>query len=146
MDRQADGHSFNFASLHEKRIVNIEVSPDIATGKTLSYVTEVPVGESLFHANSILFLDGVEDAPSASSAHRLARVKQLPVPKSVEDVLTVLGDTADADFPIYRTSNALTALQGGDSAYTLITALFALSFSSGKRDEWSGFGFEGITH
>ena len=38
-----------------------------------------------------------------SSEHRLARVKQLPPPTDSEGVLSILGDTWDHKYPIYRT-------------------------------------------
>ena len=41
-----------------------------------------------------------------SSIHRLARVKELPVPSTPEQVLDVLGDTQDKDYPIFRTDTA----------------------------------------
>ena len=38
-----------------------------------------------------------------SSVHRLARVRALPRPSDLRDILAVLGDTQDKDYPIYRT-------------------------------------------
>ncbi|XP_055343765.1 beta-alanyl-dopamine/carcinine hydrolase-like [Paramacrobiotus metropolitanus] len=55
-----------------------------------------------------------------SSVHRQNRAKQFPVPQNVENVLNILGDTADADYPIYRTPNEK------DGGCTIAVALFDL--------------------
>ncbi len=39
-----------------------------------------------------------------SSEHRLARVKSLPQPDSAADMLKILGDTGDSEYPIFRTA------------------------------------------
>ena len=39
-----------------------------------------------------------------SSDHRLARVKQLPPPSDATGILSILGDTHDHQYPIYRTA------------------------------------------
>ena len=41
-----------------------------------------------------------------SSLHRLARVKELPTPLTPEEVQGILGDTADKEYPIFRTDTA----------------------------------------
>ena len=50
-----------------------------------------------------------------SSLHRLSQVKELPQPTNSTDILALLGDTADTEYPIYRTAT------GPDSAATLAT-------------------------
>ena len=50
-----------------------------------------------------------------SSLHRLARAKELPQPNNVSDILSLLGDTSDPNYPIYRTAT------GPDGAATLAT-------------------------
>ena len=42
------------------------------------------------------------DDPSLD--HRLARVKQLPPPSDAAGILSILGDTWDHQYPIYRTA------------------------------------------
>eukprot|EP00602_Paraphysomonas_sp_CaronLab_P000720 CAMPEP_0185025902 /NCGR_PEP_ID=MMETSP1103-20130426/9447_1 /TAXON_ID=36769 /ORGANISM="Paraphysomonas bandaiensis, Strain Caron Lab Isolate" /LENGTH=422 /DNA_ID=CAMNT_0027559289 /DNA_START=27 /DNA_END=1295 /DNA_ORIENTATION=+ len=138
---QATGHSFNFASKHEQRLVNVEVAPGVhEKDKASLYVVtrieqslDVETATSLFHANSYLFLD-VEQDPSDSSAHRIARAAELPPPQCVQDILTVLGDTKDEEWPIYRTA---TSEEESDSGYTLTTALFSIVFENEKYSEKS---------
>ena len=78
---------------------------ETATGGDYS-VLEVSAAEPLshnwaFHMNEYLRLD-TPQAPDASSAHRLSRAEAMPAPKSVGSVLDILGDRADAQYPIYR--------------------------------------------
>ncbi|EFJ40199.1 hypothetical protein VOLCADRAFT_100039, partial [Volvox carteri f. nagariensis] len=56
-----------------------------------------------------------------SSVHREARFAQFNMPLSAEDVLAILGDTTDAEFPIYRTGDY------GGLVYTLCTVLYDLA-------------------
>ena len=37
-----------------------------------------------------------------ASIHHLERIKQLPVPTCSKDILGILGDTADPQYPIFR--------------------------------------------
>ena len=67
-----------------------------------------------FHFLRYLHSD-VPQYTDASSIHRLSRVKQLPQPTNSSDILALLGDTADPDYPIYRTAT------GPDGAATLAT-------------------------
>ena len=46
----------------------------------------------------------VDQYDDPSSDHRLARVKQLPAPTNSTDILSILGDTADKQYPIFRTA------------------------------------------
>ena len=50
-----------------------------------------------------------------SSQHRLARVKQLPPPTDSAGVISILGDTGDPQYPIFRTATP------PDSAATIAT-------------------------
>ena len=40
-----------------------------------------------------------------SSEHRLERVRQLPPPKDATDIRSILGDTEDKEYPIFRTGS-----------------------------------------
>ena len=53
-----------------------------------------------------------------SSAHRLARIKTLPPPETRHDLLAMLSDTADADYPIWRNDSSF------DGCNTLATVLY----------------------
>ena len=65
----------------------------------------------------------VEQYSDPSSLHRLARVKQLPQPANSNDILGLLGDTNDPDYPIYC------AASGPDTAATLATGRSATTLS-----------------
>ena len=63
------------------------------------------------HSNTV-------EVSDPSSVHRLARVKQLPQPTNSSDILRLLGDTKDTDYPIYRTAtppDTLATLLTGES-------------------------------
>ena len=55
-----------------------------------------------------------------SSIHRQDRANQFQIPKSAHDILEFLGDTADAEYPVFRTPNEK------DGGCTIATALFDL--------------------
>jgi hypothetical protein len=147
---QATGHSYNLASSKHPILVNVEVAPGVTAPnkESIFAITQLPAKSGrldrlasihsstggsygtlgtnvLFHANEYKFLD-VEQSPSDSSDHRMARAAELPPPVCGSDILTILGDTKDADWPIYRSAT------GSDTGYTLTTALFALDFSPGN--------------
>lgn len=94
---------------------------------------------ALFHANSYLFLRGVATGESDSSAHRIARAAALPPPQTAADVCAVLGDTADEEWPIYRTASQ--AAQ--DDGYTLTTAVFTLTANPNPKNQDAESGLRG---
>ena len=47
----------------------------------------------------------VSQAIDPSSEHRLERVRQLPPPKDAIDIRSILGDTEDKEYPIFRTGS-----------------------------------------
>jgi len=59
-----------------------------------------------------------------SSEHRLARVKELPRPNDTVDLLTILGDTHDPQYPIYRNGAP------PDTAATIATGTVPVIYSS----------------
>lgn len=108
---QATGHNINLIGLDEKAIVTIETAPgNLSDVKIIS-------NESYFHANAYLRLN-VPQSPGNSSQHRQDRAKELKAPRTREDILRILGDTKDPEFPIWRS--------GSDNVYTLCTAFFDL--------------------
>lgn len=48
----------------------------------------------------------VDEEVDTSSQHRLARLRNLPPPENARDILNILGDTEDKDFPFYRHASA----------------------------------------
>merc|ERR1712216_629593 len=59
-----------------------------------------------------------------SSVHRLRRVAELPVPQGREDMLRILGDQADRDYPVFH--DALSHTRGELSDWTMATVVFDL--------------------
>ena len=82
-----------------------------------------------FHFLRYLHSD-VPEYSDPSSIHRLSRVKQLPQPTNSSDILAMLGDTADPDYPIYRTAT------GPDGAATLATGKPSLLLVWYKGWDW----------
>lgn len=59
------------------------------------------VGNTTLHFNMYLRLDVPQNVDD-SSLHRAIRAAQLPTPVNITDAESLLGDTADVDYPIYR--------------------------------------------
>lgn len=57
----------------------------------------------------------VEQRDDPSSVHRLQRVRELPPPKTLKELRSILGDTQDMEYPIFRTASP------PDSGETLAT-------------------------
>jgi hypothetical protein len=72
-----------------------------------------------FHANEPRHIE-LETAPEPSSPHRLARYEQFTPPASMDDIRAILGDTKDAEYPIWRSGTP------PDTLVTLCTGLFEL--------------------
>ena len=56
--------------------------------------------------------------------HRIARVKEMPLPKTALDVINVLGDQHDVHYPIFH--DEISHQRGELSDWTVATALFDL--------------------
>lgn len=109
--RCVSGFSVNLGCLEDLSVINIEVSP---TGYQKTCVDGYG-----YHFNAYLHGNFPQfDGPSSN--HRLARIKQLPPPSSKKDILTILGDTGDADYPIYRDATP------PDTSVTLCTVFYDL--------------------
>ena len=91
----ASGFSYNIGSVATGDIVNIEVAPN----STFS-ILNITEGDSC-HFNEYIRLN-VDQFPDVSSAARLARVEQMPAPVNPYDIITILGDTKNKSYPIYR--------------------------------------------
>ncbi|WIA28816.1 hypothetical protein OEZ86_011345 [Tetradesmus obliquus] len=123
---QAVGHSYNLFDLNSRLLLNVEVGPGGA-----SSVLEVARGSFYFHANMFKHLV-LRQRIDASSFHREARALQLQAPRDAAELLGMLGDTADPEYPIYRHGN-----NTADAAVvTLCTALFDLE--AGTMRVWTG--------
>jgi hypothetical protein len=113
-DDYSCGHNYQLMDVTARRVYNVEVAPH---GE--NHIMELRDGDSHFHANMYLTLN-ISQISSPSSLHRQARAAVLPAPKTGDDILGVLGDYGDKDFPLYQ--------HGGDSdqLWTLNTVLFDL--------------------
>eukprot|EP01121_Diplochlamys_sp_Union-15-3_P020271 TRINITY_DN786_c0_g1_i2.p1 TRINITY_DN786_c0_g1~~TRINITY_DN786_c0_g1_i2.p1 ORF type:complete len:375 (-),score=48.63 TRINITY_DN786_c0_g1_i2:86-1210(-) len=114
---RGSGVSMNVVSLNEKRSLNIEIS------STAFSVYEVKTNFS--HVNMYKVLDEQQQI-KPTSPHRQARINQFNVPASAQDVLDILGDTEDSEYPIYRRYTEL------DNDSTVATVLFDLSTENVK--------------
>jgi hypothetical protein len=111
---RASGFSYSIGSIHEPRIVHVEVAPQT------HHVQEVE-GYYL-HTNHYRMLD-IAQVAGASSRARLERATQLVqrVPlRDARGVLSLLGDWENEQYPIYGTATA------ADKSATLCTGLFDL--------------------
>jgi predicted choloylglycine hydrolase len=112
---RASGFSYTIGSIAERRVVHVEVAA------ASHYVREIHGW--YYHANHYRELSGIEQVIMPSSQARAQRAKgileQNP-PESAAGILSILGDTADERYPIYRTGAP------PDRDATLCTALFDL--------------------
>lgn len=110
---QTMGFSLNVVSVHEKAAANFEVYED-ACSRTL-LPTDRPANSSHFnHYKHVQPAPVESQGPlQASSTHRQARVDALPPVRTGQDILQVLGDHADPDYPLYRTITLMTSLLDG---------------------------------
>lgn len=116
---QSIGHSYNLAHLPTQHILNIESAP-LGVIDVLNMT-----GEGwYFHANMYRHMD-IAQRQDNSSMHRLAAANKHPEPTSGQDILSILGDTTDPVWPIYRKNDA--ALH-----YTFCTLLFDLEAKAMK--------------
>ena len=94
---RAAGFNYNIGSLAERRIVSVEVSPD------RHHVHEVQGYYS--HTNHYFNLNNQKQEISPSSRKRLERCQTLcraTFPTNSGDVLALLSDQTDRDYPIFR--------------------------------------------
>lgn len=128
---QGAGHNLNLMDVHTGRIVNVEVCHDDFALKNVTT-------PAYFHANLYQNLN-VSQGQSLSSVHRVARAKQMPSPTNASEILAVLGDQHDTQYPIFH--NELSHQRGDLSDWTLISCLFDVGrrtvtiFEGNPKDE-----------
>lgn len=83
----------------------------------------IEMGSNMTHFNAYKCLK-VDAKVSASSEHRQAAADRFAAPRSPADVVAILGDTSDKDYPIYRAN------------HTMVATLF--HSSSGRFWAWHG--------
>jgi hypothetical protein len=91
----AYGFSVNIGSITEKRVVNVEVS----SSECNAY--DIHPGDSYVHFNMYEHIT-VPQKTDESSVHRMLRAKELPQPTTTDGIRTILGDTKDKEYPLYR--------------------------------------------
>jgi hypothetical protein len=97
----ASGFNLNIAAAaaaagDQVTLLDVEVSPaGVNAERTTALGTASP------HFNNYLYLN-VSSINDTSSVHRLDRYNEFPMPGSVHDIRQILGDTKDAEYPIFR--------------------------------------------
>eukprot|EP01116_Phalansterium_solitarium_P005944 TRINITY_DN1826_c0_g1_i2.p1 TRINITY_DN1826_c0_g1~~TRINITY_DN1826_c0_g1_i2.p1 ORF type:complete len:389 (+),score=138.14 TRINITY_DN1826_c0_g1_i2:732-1898(+) len=110
---RAYGFSWNTGSTRDGAwVANIEM----AAGLSLNMIH---VAGNYSHENMYRRIQ-TPQATSVSSVHRLAVIDRLPAVQTFTDVASVLGDTSDPQYPIYRNATA------PDDCSTCSTVLFDL--------------------
>lgn len=112
---RASGFNYTIGSLKERRIIDVEVSPDNQN------VFEIE--GCFFHANHLIKLSQVDQSISTSSHSRQMRGEALlreAVPQDESDILRVLRDREMKDYPILRNGKP------PDRGMTIVTAIFNL--------------------
>lgn len=114
----AEGFNVNMTFLNQegdRLFHNAEVGPAIDGAKesSLCIFTASP-GEHIYHCNIYLRLPVPEvEETMMSSKHRLAAMSTFPKPSNRKDVIKMLGDQSDKEYPIFRESdNAQTVAVG----------------------------------
>jgi predicted choloylglycine hydrolase len=112
---RASGFGYTIGSIHERRVVYVEAAPEVHQLREIRgcYV----------HANHYLELAGVAQIVDPSSWTRVERANAIlesGPPLDAAGVLSLLGDEANEEYPIYRTATP------PDKSATFHTVLFDL--------------------
>jgi len=111
--QEASAFSVNFVELSTGNLTNFEV----ASGHP---VNRYDVDHYYNHVNSFKRIHPIRSRPNQSSEHRQATLDSLGTPQSMGDMRSILGDTSDPAFPIYRNAT------GPDRCDTLCTLIVDL--------------------
>mmetsp|Transcript_24300 Transcript_24300/g.39031 ORF Transcript_24300/g.39031 Transcript_24300/m.39031 type:complete len:323 (-) Transcript_24300:115-1083(-) len=133
---QSTGHNYQLFSQRDQRVLNVEVSPGGggSAEQPIVSVRNLTNATPFFHANQYQTLS-VPQIFSNSSIHRLARVRELPIPHNRTALLEVLGDQEDRHYPVFHDN--VSHEHGDLSDWTLATALFSLR-NGGKMTIFEG--------
>jgi len=127
----SNSFNMNFASTRSNKMTNVEVAPvEFVVGvhdvTSIKNVVRNPLPKTFaekyyyYHTNTYLTLS-TPCSPDASSIHRLVTLNTYKIPNSTSDIQTMLGDTSDSDYPIYRSGNSK-----DDPYRTLTTVVYDL--------------------
>ncbi|CAH1230212.1 Hypp288 [Branchiostoma lanceolatum] len=120
----ASGFSVNIGYASDfSKLYNIEVAPTVPNlPQYYQTVLDVQGQEHYFHFNMYDKLNGtVPQYEDPSTEHRKARVAQMANPYDLKNIVDILGDTQDPDYPIFRTPNKK------DDAETVATGIYDFS-------------------
>jgi hypothetical protein len=112
---RASGFGYTIGSIRERRIVYVEAAPGRAAVREIR--------GTYFHTNHYRELADIRQNVGASSRARLERALEIIAatpPNSASEVLAILGDRANQQYPIYRTAT------GENPTTTLCTVIFDL--------------------
>lgn len=116
--RHIGGHNYQLFDFQSRRIANVEAA--------LGRCAVTHISKPFFHANQYVLLNKTlnmtDQVFGLSSVHRLRRLQALPRPATPDDMLKMLGDQQDREYPIYHDS--LSHANGELSDWTLATALY----------------------
>jgi hypothetical protein len=107
----AYGFSFNVGDLNTGELVNIEVS---ASGYNVYQISTNYSHTTMYHHLN------VPQSSDPSSIARTERITEFVAPTTAKQVLAILGDTENHQYPIYRNA------QNPDCCVTVTTTLFDL--------------------
>ena len=106
------------------QFANVEIDPRGTRAVTRLRRLPVPADKELpraydhfYHTNNYVTLN-TPQYTDTSSSHRMARLAEMPVPATEGDVRNMLGDTKDAEWPLWRRTTRV------DDMLTLSTAIF----------------------
>eukprot|EP01060_Flectonema_neradi_P034591 TRINITY_DN6117_c2_g1_i1.p1 TRINITY_DN6117_c2_g1~~TRINITY_DN6117_c2_g1_i1.p1 ORF type:complete len:370 (+),score=68.08 TRINITY_DN6117_c2_g1_i1:120-1229(+) len=115
------GHNYQLLNMKNGDVAVVEVGHDRGT------VHDIPSnsGTPFFHANHYLLLD-IPQVIDTDSLARVNRAKQMPVPKTIPEALSVLGDQFNKSYPIFHDT---VSHSSGDATglWTLQTVTFEWS-------------------
>jgi hypothetical protein len=118
------GHNYQIGLINSKNIVNVEVA-----SFGIYKVTTFKAGDpAFFHANKYVQMHNQpQQLPRTSSDHRMARFKEIekatPIVKP-DEMLMVLGDQKDRQYPIYH--DDLSNSRGDLGGFTLVSVFVDL--------------------
>jgi hypothetical protein len=99
-NQTAAGFAVNFGNINETMLYNLETAPN-----QLSTRIVCKLNPRLAHFNLYQRIS-VREHQDPSSVHRKNRYDQFPAVQTQKDVLKILGDTQDNDYPIYRNAKS----------------------------------------
>lgn len=96
------GHSYNLIDVRKRRLLNVETA-------SKNRISVLEIGSNpFFHANMYMHLE-ISQANDVNSICRQKRAAEIPK-SSQKEILSLLGDTSDENYPIYMQGPTLCTL------------------------------------